>query len=356
MIGAGGGNDTIADFENGVDKIDVGTLATSFAGVTVTQDGSDAVVGFGAGSPTLRLQNTAAASVDASDFVFGTASTSGVELTWRDSTQPFFLIPAFNAFTTVTSATSTSFRWNSSDGSFWTITGSGFTYDGANRPSGGTVTAIDGTSSSGQPAMLLTGLSLSAAQLSSWVQANNGTAFLVDVLGGDDSLTGNAVFDYLSGGAGNDTLVGNGGDDNFSGGSGDDTIVGGAGNYDAVSYGEDSFDPTVQTQGVTVNLATGTATDNWGDTDTLSEIEVVGGSNLADSITLGTADGVALGGEGNDTLVGGSGNDALDGWTGNDTLNGGAGIDTALYQHATGPVTVDLAAGTASDGFGGRTR
>ena len=69
VIGLGGGNDTVADFENGIDKIDASALATSFAGMTVTQNGSDAVLSFGAGSPTLRLQNTSAASVDASDFV-----------------------------------------------------------------------------------------------------------------------------------------------------------------------------------------------------------------------------------------------------------------------------------------------
>ena len=73
-IGAGDGNDTVTDFENGVDKINAGTLATSFAGVTVTQDGSDVVIGFGSGSPTLRLQNTAVASVNASDFMFGEAA------------------------------------------------------------------------------------------------------------------------------------------------------------------------------------------------------------------------------------------------------------------------------------------
>ena len=74
VIGAGDGNDTITDFENGVDKIDARTLATSFAGVTVTTDGSDVVVRFGSGSPTMRLQNTSAGVIDASDFMFGEAA------------------------------------------------------------------------------------------------------------------------------------------------------------------------------------------------------------------------------------------------------------------------------------------
>jgi len=40
VMEAGGGNDTVTDFEDGVDKINVETLATSFAGVTVTADGT----------------------------------------------------------------------------------------------------------------------------------------------------------------------------------------------------------------------------------------------------------------------------------------------------------------------------
>ncbi|MBY0317396.1 MAG: VCBS domain-containing protein, partial [Reyranella sp.] len=70
----GAGNDTVADFENGFDKIDARALATSVAGVTVTASGGDVVLGFGPGGPMLRLQNTSTVSIDSSDFIFGTAA------------------------------------------------------------------------------------------------------------------------------------------------------------------------------------------------------------------------------------------------------------------------------------------
>ncbi|WP_370126386.1 M10 family metallopeptidase C-terminal domain-containing protein [Bradyrhizobium ottawaense] len=54
------------------------------------------------------------------------------------------------------------------------------------------------------------------------------------------------------------------------------------------------------------------------------------------------------GGDGNDILFGGAGKDYLGGGSGDDILDGGPGFDRALYTDATGGVTIDLAAGTAS--------
>ncbi|QOZ75397.1 hypothetical protein XH83_08055 [Bradyrhizobium sp. CCBAU 53351] len=54
------------------------------------------------------------------------------------------------------------------------------------------------------------------------------------------------------------------------------------------------------------------------------------------------------GGDGNDILFGGAGRDYLSGGSGDDILDGGPGFDRAVYTDATGGVTIDLAAGTAS--------
>ncbi|MET3339213.1 beta strand repeat-containing protein [Bradyrhizobium ottawaense] len=54
------------------------------------------------------------------------------------------------------------------------------------------------------------------------------------------------------------------------------------------------------------------------------------------------------GGDGNDILFGGAGKDYLGGGSGDDILDGGPGFDRAVYTDATGGVTIDLAAGTAS--------
>ena len=58
---------------------------------------------------------------------------------------------------------------------------------------------------------------------------------------------------------------------------------------------------------------------------------------------------------GNNVFDGQTGNDTLQGGGGNDTLIGGAGIDRALYTDATGPIAVNMAAGTVS-GAGVGTR
>jgi Ca2+-binding RTX toxin-like protein len=206
---------------------------------------------------------------------------------------------------------------------------------------------------------------------------------------GNDTLRAGAGNDWLDGGAGADTLLGEAGSDRFSGGAGNDKIDGGDG-VDEVSYWNGMPSGTV---GVTVNLATGTARDNWGNSDTLAGIENVSGSTLNDTITGnaldnslrgdagddivvagdgrdylsggagndnlqgGAGDDRLNGEDGNDTLAGGDGNDWLDGGAGADTIDGGAGIDAVNYFGngvvSNGPgVTVNLATGTAIDNWG----
>jgi Ca2+-binding RTX toxin-like protein len=89
-------------------------------------------------------------------------------------------------------------------------------------------------------------------------------------------------------------------------------------------------------------MATGVVQDGQGGTDALSGIEQIWGSTFNDSM---------LGGEGNDYFVGSSGAD---------TFVGGNGIDSVNYSFnpsnnsaATQGVSIDLAAGTGRDGYGG---
>jgi len=105
-----------------------------------------------------------------------------------------------------------------------------------------------------------------------------------------DVLKGTSRPDVIAGLAGNDVIKGLGGNDRICGGKGNDALVGAGGND--LLAGEDGKDK------------------------------------------------LAGGGGGFDFLVGGSGGDAL---------NGGAGIDDmASYFGAPGPMTVNLAAGTAT--------
>ena len=127
---------------------------------------------------------------------------------------------------------------------------------------------------------------------------------------GNDTLRGEDGDDTLYGGAGNDTLTGGAGDDLFQGGSGDDNMDGGAGT-DTVTYDGAA-------NGVTVNLATGTATDGVGDTDTLTSIENLIGSANNDTFTGNGAVNEFTGGDGDDRFIMGEGGTM-------DTVHGGMG-------------------------------
>ncbi|HEX8029062.1 MAG TPA: cadherin domain-containing protein, partial [Vicinamibacterales bacterium] len=160
--------------------------------------------------------------------------------------------------------------------------------------------------------------------------------------GGDDTLTGNAGNDTLNGDAGNDTLNGNAGNDILDGGIGNDvlnggadndTLNGGAGNDTlAGGAGVDTASYVGETDGMFVDLITGTARRGSAAAiveDTLTAIENVTGGSGNDTISGNNAANRLDGGNGNDTLVGLGGADILIGGLGNDifTYNFGDGAD-----------------------------
>ncbi|WP_295557663.1 peroxidase family protein [uncultured Hyphomicrobium sp.] len=168
--------------------------------------------------------------------------------------------------------------------------------------------------------------------------AGDDTLFGLD---GDDNLAGGDGDDTLVGGNGNDILIGNAGKDTIFGGTGDDTVLAGSGDdtiyadagndliwghegRDVINAGDgndtifasvgdgndaihggagtDTLNLEALSQGVTVDLASGTATGAQSGTDTLTGIENV------------------VGGGGNDTIIAGAGVNVLDGGGGNDTF------------------------------------
>jgi Ca2+-binding RTX toxin-like protein len=193
--------------------------------------------------------------------------------------------------------------------------------------------------------------------------SSNGTAS--DGLGGTDTLIS---IEGVRGTEFNDTLTGSdtGTFETFEGRGGNDTIDG--------KGGTDRVDYTSATAAVTVNLGTNSASDGYGGTDTLLNIEQIRGSAFNDSLTGNTGNNDIQGQAGNDTLSGGDGNDSLDGNAGadslsggngndylrgadgaNDTLDGGADYDTANYTFSgTSPVTFTAtgAGGFQHDGSG----
>ncbi|SJM35142.1 calcium-binding protein [Mesorhizobium delmotii] len=209
------------------------------------------------------------------------------------------------------------------------------------------------------------------------VAVNLATGTAVETYANGTSTDTLISIERIRGSLGNDSLTGDDGNNRIRGIAGNDTIDGGAGR-DMTDYSQDAR--YGGNQGVSVNLVNGTATDGFGNTDTLVSIEDargtafndnISGDNGAnqleggdgsDNINGGGGDDTVLGGNGDDlNLIGADGNDFIDGGPGNDIINGGAGNDTidgaggnntADYFDSPTGVTVDLSAGAASDGFG----
>jgi len=65
----GNGDDTIADFEDGVDIIDLSATGLGYGDLTITQVGADTVIGYGA--DTITLTGIDAGQISEADFLFG---------------------------------------------------------------------------------------------------------------------------------------------------------------------------------------------------------------------------------------------------------------------------------------------
>jgi len=145
---------------------------------------------------------------------------------------------------------------------------------------------------------------------------------------GTDSLIG---MRGIIGTALNDTIYGTAFDDRFRPDAGND-IMNGRDGFDMADYSSNSSG-----QAVSISLDSGRANDGRGGIDTLIGIENI------------------RGGGGNDTLLGSFVSEAFRGGAGNDSIFGGLGSDRIEYfdSSATSGVSVNLIAGTASDGRGG---
>jgi Ca2+-binding RTX toxin-like protein len=142
----------------------------------------------------------------------------------------------------------------------------------------------------------------------------------------NNSLTGTAKADTITGGNLIDDISGAGGDDIINGGNGKDRLFGDDGND--ILNGEAGND-------ILYGNADNDILNGGADNDTL-----YGG---ADNDTLNGDDGndILLGEDGDDTLNGGAGDDLLNGGDGNDTLNGGAGDDRIFGGNGDDTITID---------------
>lgn len=210
----------------------------------------------------------------------------------------------------------------------------------------------------------------------SGIEALSGTPY-------NDSLTGDGNANWLvsadfDGAGGDDQLSGLGGSDLFEVAAGNHVLDGGA-DSDTLSFNALGF---ALPSGVNVSLALQGAAQTTGiGSMTISNVESLSGTSLADTLTGDGNANALYGAGGNDVLNGGggsdtiygdalvsaynpsesgngasgptlytdvtlfgqaAGDDVLDGGAGDDILNGGAGNDTASFASSTGRVIASL--------------
>ncbi len=156
----------------------------------------------------------------------------------------------------------------------------------------------------------------------------NGTEFadLIRGKGGDDTLNGFGDSDRITGDAGNDLIDGGEGRDKIKGGDGNDTINGGP-SFD--TGGQDKDD---------INGGRGNdqITGGFGD----------------DRINAGSGGDTVSGDQGDDKIVGGGGRDLLDGGIDNDEIHGGGANDQIIGGLGNDQIWGDKGADTISGGDG----
>ena len=241
-------------------------------------------------------------------------------------------------FGTVDTATSTAIIITDYSTKIGIYIGSGITYQN-NAVTGGTLNAYGSYTYRypdylSDPVYTVTGLSLSAATVYSYVQSNRATQLSILALAGNDAFLGSTGADYLIAYAGNDTL---------DGGSGNDTLVGSAG--DDIYYVDSQSDVVVElsrdntstqeTFSIGNNNDAIVASVNYVLSESTTGIEdmlaagLLTGSTINNAINL-TGNSLAqglIGNDANNTLNGKGGDDQLIGAGGNDTLIGEDGID-----------------------------
>ncbi len=168
-----------------------------------------------------------------------------------------------------------------------------------------------------------------------------GSAYSDTIIGNSASgnFNGGLGADYIYAGAGHDNIWGGHSindvsDDQLYGEAGNDQFIADAGN-DLLDGGADidtvNFSDTAT--GIIVNLATGTASDGLGGTDTLVSIENILGSSYGDTVI----------GDSNDNYIRlYLGDDIVYGGDGLDQLEGGAGSDTFVFETVSAFNDIDL--------------
>ena len=186
----------------------------------------------------------------------------------------------------------------------------------------------------------VSGVNLSVATFLTLLDTNDTAGFFAAMFGGNDTMTGSALADFLVGDTGDDKLNGGAGNDFLGDGAGADTLTGGKGNdiYSLV----DGNNTLVELAGQGVDTVRSDV--DFDLTAKGANIENLELSGAASSGIGNALDNEITGDFNTDTLSGGAGDDFLIGGKGGDSLDGGAGDDA--YE-------VDSLADSVNDTGGG---
>jgi len=193
------------------------------------------------------------------------------------------------------------------------------------------------------------------ASLTSATGGQTGSLTEADTFTTIENLRGGSSTDTLSGSTAANSLFGGAGDDLLDGGStmtgtadSSDILNGEGGTGDRVTYAP-------RTVGVTATLGGAGGETASAEADTLTNLEAITGTILADVLTGSSGADTLDGAAGTDTLSGAAGNDTLNGSDDADTLNGGADTDTLNGEDGGDALHGDAGTDTLNGGAGNDT-
>lgn len=305
----GSNRDTIYNFTQGQDKIDLSAFGFAGIGDLTLTPGTTTRIDNG----SLRIDLSGNYTLTAADFIF---ATTAADIAVSDQ-----ILQTGNAWNMpLTAGTFASIDDGNVTYSIFTLSGDAFDWWLVLDPTNGTLSGTPQTSDAGQYDVIL--------------RATNGSGEIAQseftITIADNVILGTVNADSLPGTANADAIYGLGNDDSISGGAGDDvitalggtdTILGGDGN-DTITAGDgdDSIDGGIGADLIYAGSGNDTVTAGPDNTN----------NDGHDTVYGGDGNDVIFGGRRNDQLYGEAGNDYLDEEINNDTLYGGDGNDTLI--------------------------